>query len=242
MKKIIFTLVAASSLVAALQAAEKDANTLVTHTETGYIQTDGNTNTQTFNIDANAKKAWGKHIGTLKLEGQYGNADGKENKKKYLIEANYDYAFTDTFAFNYLAGYKSDIYSGFDYQFYTGPGAKYQAIKTEKHDLGFTANILYSSDKYHTVPTDTNNYAGYKVQGIYIWKIVNNLMFNQELGFRGDFTESDNYFVNSKTALTTKISDILSVGVSYKIDYVNNQQPGLKNKDTTFTTNLIMDY
>jgi len=242
MKKILVSTIAAASLVVAAQAADKNPDALVTHTELGYIQTDGNTETKTFNLDANAKKAWGKHQGSLKLDGQYGSADGVENKKKYLIEANYDYSITDRFAFNYLAGYKSDIYSGFDYQFYTGPGAKYQAIKMEKHNLSLTANILYSQDQYHNADSTTNDYTGYRAQGIYLWDIVNNLKFTQELGFRGDFDNSDNYFATSKTALTTKISDIFSAGISYKIDYVNKPLPGLENKDTTFTANLIMDY
>lgn len=245
MKKILLSAAALTTLALSAQAADKNPDALITHTELGYIQTDGNTKTKTFNLDANAKKAWGKHQTSLKLDGQYGSADDKENKKKYLVEGNYDYAFTKTFAFNYLIGYKSDIYSGFDYQFYTGPGAKYQALKLAKHDLSFTANILYSKDNYH-VPTatgdDTNDYTGYRAQGIYLWNIVNNLKFTQELGLRGDFDNSDNYFATSKTALTTKISDIFSAGISYKIDYVNKPLPGLENKDTTLTANLIMDY
>jgi len=244
MKKILVSTITAASLVVAAQAAEKNPDALVTHTELGYIQTNGNTDTKTFNLDANAKKAWGKHQTSLKLDAQYGSADGLENKKKYLIEGNYDYSFTERFAFNYLAGYKSDIYSGFNYQFYTGPGAKYQAVKTDKQNLSLTANILYAQDDYivsHT-QNDTNTYTGYRAQGIYLLNVVNNLKFTQELGIRGDFDNSDNYFATSKTALTTKISDIFSAGVSYKIDYVNQPVAGKQNKDTTFTANLIMDY
>ncbi len=245
MKKILLSAAALTTLALSAQAADKNPDVLVTHTELGYIQTDGNTKTKTFNLDANAKKAWGKHQTSLKLDGQYGSADDKENKKKYLIEGNYDYSFTKTFAFNYLIGYKSDIYSGFDSQFYTGPGAKYQAIKNDKHDLSLTANILYSKDDYHLPAAngdDTNDYTGYRAQGVYNWNIVNNLKFTQELGLRGDLEDSENYFATSKTAFTTKISDIFSAGISYKIDYVNKPLPGLENKDTTLTANLIMDY
>ena len=241
MKKIILSTVAAAAFVVAAQAADKDANTFVTHTEMGYIQTDGNTQTKTFDLDANAKKTWDKHQLSLKLDAQYGSADNKENKKKYLFEANYDYAFTSRFAFNYLAGYKSDIYSGYTYQIYTGPGAKYQAIKTAAHDLSLTANLLYNKDKFYPVE-NTNSYAGYRAQALYAYDIKKDLKFTQELDIRGDFKDSTNYFANSKTALTTKISDIFSAGVSYKIAYVNLPVAGKENKDTTLTANLIMDY
>ncbi|WP_457743580.1 DUF481 domain-containing protein [Sulfurimonas sp.] len=240
MKKILLSTALIASFALGAQAA--DANQLVTHTELGYIQTNGNTDTKAFNLDANAKKAWGKHQFSLKADAQYGSADDKENKKKYLIEANYDYAITNRFGFNYLVGYKSDIYAGFDYQFYTGPGAKFQAIKTEKQNLALTANILYSQDKYHDATSTINDYTGYRAQGVYNWNIKKDLKFTQELAIRGDFDNSDNYFAHSKTAIITKLSDIFSAGLSYKVDYMNRPLAGLENKDTTFTANLIMDY
>ncbi|SFV65312.1 hypothetical protein MNB_SM-5-765 [hydrothermal vent metagenome] len=245
MKKIILSTVAVATVTLALQAAEKDAkkdpDALVTHTELGYMQTDGNTKTKTFNLDSLLKKAWGKHHTSLELSGQYGSADDVENKKQYLIEGNYDYAFTKHFAFNYLIGYKSDIYSGFDYQAYTGPGAKYQAIKNDKQELSFTANILYNQDKYYP-SEDTNSYSGYRAEGAYKLNVKKDLTFIQNLSIRGDFDESDNYFATSKTALISKISDIFSAGLSYKVNYVNTPVAGKKNKDTTLTANLIMDY
>ena len=241
MKKIILSTVAVATVTFALQAAEKNPDALVTHTELGYMQTDGNTKTKSFNLDAMVKKAWDKHHTSLKLSGQYGSADDVENKKKYLVEGNYDYAFTKYFAFNYLIGYKSDIYSGFDYQIYTGPGAKYQAIKNEKQALSFTASILYNEDKYYP-SEDTNSYSGYRAGGVYNLNINKNLKFIQELSIRGDFDDSENYFATSKTAFISKISDIFSAGLSYKVDYINLPVAGKENKDSTLTANLIMDY
>jgi len=239
MKKIALSTLLISSLASFASAAD-EVTPLVTHTELGYIKTDGNTDTEVFSVDANAKKAWGKHQGTLHIDGQFGSAEGTINKKKYLIEANYDYAFTQRFAFNYVAGYKSDIFSGFDYQAYTGPGAKYKAIMSEAHNLDLGANILYEEDKY--IDVKANSYTAYKLQANYAWQILENLKFTEDLGMRGDFDNTDNYFVNSKTGLTTKISDIFSAGASYKIDYVNVPAAGKENRDTTLTFNLIMDY
>ena len=240
MKKILLSSLIASTVALSVQAADTKENKLVTHTEMGYIQTDGNTKTKTFNVDAKASKTWNKHVGTLKIDGQYADADDKETKNKYLIEGNYDYKFTKNFAFNYILGYKSDRYAGFAYQTYTGPGAKYQAIKTKIHDLSIDGNILYSSDKSY-VKKDTNNYSAYRVQAIYEWQMLKNLKFDQEASFRGSFEDSSNYFAHSKTALTSKLSDMFSAGISYKVDYVN-QPLAAKTTDSTLTFNLIVDY
>lgn len=265
LKKIILCSLVASSLLLAAEPDVKKDDALVTHTELGYIKTDGNTETQTFNLDAKAKKGWGKHIGNILFDGQYADDSSIETKNKYLVELNYDYEFTDRFAFTYLAGYKSDKFSSYDSQAYTGPGAKYKAIVSDAHNLTLEGNILYSMDEisavYYTdaaktTPIDypnstagylgkdesiSDDYAAYRAKAVYTWQVLENLKFDQELSYRGSFEETSNYFVFSKTALTSKLSDMFSAGLSYKVDYVN--EPGLKDStDTTLTANLIIDY
>ena len=260
-KKIILSSLVASSLLLAADVDVKKDDALVTHTELGYIQTDGNTKTKTFNLESKAKKGWDKHIFHLTFDGQYADDDGKETKNKYFVELEYDYEFTDRFAFNYLVGYKSDKFSSFDYQAYTGPGAKYKAIISKNHNLSIEGNILYSVDEVMEVrtlagevvyypypagsivsePSYSDDYAAYRLKGVYGWQILDNLKFDQEVSYRGSFEDSNKYFVFSKTALSSKISDIFSAGISYKVDYVN--EAGTKdNTDTTLTLNLIMDY
>jgi len=264
MKKIILSSLAVTVLTLTAQADNVKTTPLQTHTELGYVQTNGNTKTKTFSLDANAKKAWGKHEGALHFDGQYADDDGVETKNKYLIELNYNYSFTDRLAFDYLIGYKDDKFSGYDYQFYTGPGAQYKAIISDQHNLTLSGNILYSKDKtmaihydangdviaypYNTAATVrteagvTNDYAGYRIKGEYDYKISKTLTFNQVLSLRGDVSDSANYFAYSKSAINSKLSDIFSAGISYKIDYANRPPEDKGSTDSTFTFNLIADY
>ena len=265
MKKIVLSAALASTFIVAAHAEDIKVTPLVTHTELGYIQTDGNTKTKTFNLDTNAKKAWGKHEGKVQFDGQYAQDSGEETKNKYILELNYDYAFTDRFAFDYLIGYKADKFSSFDYQFYTGPGARYKAIVSEANKLTVEGNILYAQDKYSDINYDaagvaiaypnpnniatartdygtTKNYASYRLKGVYDHTFSKTVKFNQELSLRGALDNAKNYFAYSKSSLNSKISDIFSAGISYKVDYVNQPATGTKNTDTTLTLNLIMDY
>lgn len=263
-KKIILSALVASSLVVAAEPDLKKDDALVTHTEFGYIQTDGNTETKTFNLEAKAKKGWGRHIGNFIFDGQYADDQGNETKNKYFVELEYDYEITDRFAFDYLVGYKTDKFSAFDYQAYTGPGAKYKAIVSKNHNLSLEGNILYSVDEISDIeydgtgevinypnpgntPVDSvvlgenDTYGSYRLKGVYTWQMLENLKFDQEASYRSSFEDSNKYFVFSKTALSSKISDMFSAGISYKVDYVN--EAGEKeNTDTTLTLNLIIDY
>jgi len=239
MKKIALGALAFATL---MQAAPLG---LKTQTELGFIKNTGNTVNETFTIDANLNKTWEKHIANAKITAQYGTENDIETKNKLLSELTYDYKFTEIFAFNYLFGYKVDAFSTYDYQLYTGPGAKYIALSSENQNLDFAANILYSEDKLNNVGAlkgETQNYTAYRVALNYDRQLLENLKFTQELNYRSDFDDAKNYFIYSKSALSTKISDFFSAGVSYVVDYVNLTNPGRKNSDKTLTANLIINY
>ena len=267
MKKIVLSAVVISVAALTSHAEDVKVTPLKTHTEFGYIETNGNTKTKTFNLDATAKKAWGKHEGKINFDGQYAEDSGNETKNKYLLELNYNYALSDRLAFDYLVGYKVDKFSSYDYQFYTGPGAQYKAIVTDNHKLTLSGNILYSVDqeadtnyadaaKTIVIPYPNsgntpvvaitygkkNDYAAYRFKGVYDYQITKTLKFNQELSVRGQIDDLQNYFGYSKTSLNSKISDIFSAGISYKADYVNQPAIDKEHTDTTLTLNLIMDY
>ncbi len=265
MKKIILSALVASSLVIASESNSVKDTTFVTHTEFGYIGTKGNTDTSTFNLDATVKKGWGKNIFNLKFDGQYADDKNIETKNKYFAELGYDYEMSDKLAFNYLIGYKQDKFSGFTYQAYTGPGLKYKALVTKTYNLSLEGNILYSEDEIEDINYDaagdiiyypnpgnivatttdkgeTRDYTSYRAKGVFDWQMLENLKFEQELSYRAEFDDSKNYFVFSKTAFTSKLSDIFSAGISYKVDYVNTPPTGKEYADKTLTANLIIDY
>ncbi len=264
MKKIILSsLVLASALFSADLDMTKESE-LVTHTEFGYNRTTGNTDTQTFSLDAKATKNWQMHVASVLFDGQYSSDGDVETKNKYYTEAQYDYKFTDRFALNYLIAYKADKFSAYGYQFFTGPGIKYKAIAGDVHNLSLEGNVLYAVDEIldenfdgngelieypnpddvptaETIAGKTDSYAAYRTKAVYTWQMLEHMKFEQEISYRGSFEDASNHFVFSKTGLTGKISDIFSAGVSFKYDFVN--EPGdLENTDTTLTANLIMDY
>ena len=241
MKKIALSFLLISSLALAAQPDTTKDNAFVTHTELGYIGTTGNTKTTTFNLDTNVKKSFDKHIFKLLLDGQYASDNDVASKNKYYLELTYDYQFTKRLAFSYLVGYKEDRFSSFDYQFFTGPGIKHKTIISTTHNLTLEGSILYSVDDYYDPAIGTEEYSAYRAKGTYNWKMLKNLKFEQELSYRGSFENADKYFVYSKSAFASKISDIFSAGISYKVDYVN-QAGAKKHTDTTLTANLIMDY
>jgi len=228
-------------LVSSLFALEEGETEFKTHTELGYISTSGNTKTQNFNLVSKLEKGWNRHSINFIFDGQYASDQDEATKNKFYTDLNYNYSFGERLSFDYLVGYKRDKFSNYDYQFYTGPGAKYHLLKTENHNLTVDGNILYSIDQYMDETLPSEDYASFRAKGLYEWQVFENLKFSEEASYRVDLEDFDNYFVFSNTQLTSKLSDMFSGGLGYKVDYVN--LPGdKKHTDTTFTLNLIIDY
>lgn len=232
------------------------------HAELGYIVNSGNSDSESFNVDTKIKSRFDNHSLELSLLYQYGEQDDIESRNRFLSELIYDYALSERFSINYLLGYKDDKFSGFNYQFYTGPGAKYKIVKTKTQELSFDGSILYAYDDVEDTYTlggvavsypypagsvnqndgYTNSYAAYRAQLLYSAKIRENVKFNQALSYRSEFSDADNYFVYSKSSLSLKISDIFSAGVNYYVDYTNKPAVGKTSTDKVFSFNLIADY
>lgn len=264
MKKSLLLLSAAAAVLMGAEKAE-NPNPLVTHTELGYVQTQGNTDTTSFSLDFTGKKSWNVHSLRLDVDALYGTESGTENKNKIFTELNYDWQFEKRVALNYVVGYKDDKFSGYTYQFYTGPGAKYIFLDDKKFKLDLQGNVLYNinqgMNKYYDasgkevpypypdgkdgltkVDGTYDDYWGYMFRTNFSWKIVEGFKFIQEASYRSDFDNADNYFVYSKTALESKINSMFSMGVSYKVDYTNLPPAGNEYTDTTFMVSLIIDY
>jgi len=232
--------------VATLTAQLPINNSFITHTELGFIMTDGNTETISYNADIAISKRFNDHKFKLTFNGQYAydNTDQSDDeiKNQYFTELTYNYSVTDIFAFNYINGFKQDKFSNFDYQFYTGPGATYKALVSTSHTIHLEGNILYSVDNLIDKEGKKEEYSAYRAKVTYAWQIItNSLKFDQELSYRSSFEETENYFAFSKSTLSSKINDTFSAGLSYTLDYVN--EAGLaEHTDSTLSASLIIDY
>lgn len=237
-KALVLPLLATLPLMA---ADDKKDDLFVSHLELGYIQTDGNTNTRTFNAEGNIKKDIEKHSFKLGFDGQYADDDGEKIKNRYKITGDYLYNFNDSLALGYVIGYKYDEFLGFDYQIATGPFVKYTALETKTQKLAFDVAGLYSRDKIKD--GDSNDYGSAAAALSYEWQMLENLKFTENANYRVDVSDMDVYYVFSKTAFTSKISDMFSAGISYKVDYTNILPAGISSHtDKTFSINLILDY
>jgi len=250
--KYMMTLLLAAGMLTGASAA--DENVLKTHAEIGYTNTAGNTVSEDVAGNLKLSYAFGKNEFRFVGNALYSkNRDNDTNitattKNRWDAELNYDYNFNKRWAFNYLVGGKGDKFSTYVYQAYTGPGAIWKAIKSDSNDLKFQGNLLWSWDD-HREPLSPgssetmDDYASWQVSLDYTYTITETSKFIQYLMYRSDFSDSTNYFAKSKTALESKINSMLSLGVSYTVDYTNDKADNVRSyTDRVFLAALIADF
>ena len=258
MKKLVSLLVL-MGLSVSLSAAD-DEKSFKGHAELSYANTAGNTDSQ--DIAGNLKLNLPFYSNEVRFVGNvlYSDTTSYDENGTYIedlrtknrwdAEANYDYNFNKTIAFNYILGGKGDEFSTFVYQVYTGPGAIVTAFKNDEHDLKFQGNILYMWDRVRkdttTTPVTeefTNDYSGYQASMDYVYQFTKTAKFGQYLMYRSEFEDTTNYFIKSKSLLEAKVSDIFSMGVSYTLDYTNNKADNVRSYiDGVFLASLIADF
>ncbi len=228
-------------VIEGLQSKIPPENIWKTHFELGYIDTNGNTNTTSFNTDLKIQKRFlYRHLLIYTFDAQYSKEDEKTGKNKYFTELIYKYEMKELWKFTYLSGYKKDKFSAFDYQFYTGPGVLYKVFKTDKEKLSLECSILYSVDKRYS-DEESQQYVSGRLKGNYFYKIMDGLVLSEEASYRTELKSAQNYFIYSVTKLTSKIYKYFSMNLSYKVDYTSEANEK-ENLDTTFSINGVVDF
>lgn len=237
MNKFSYSLIASTLLFSTLSA-----DPLKTHIELSYMNSSGNSETDTFSMKSDFLKKLDKDkIFKGKATGIYVTDDnGKETTNKFYIEGEYDHKVSDNFFGFIKTDYTADKFSGFEYRLNIGPGIGYKVpISNQAHNLNLALGISYSQDKAYDI--DSNNYSSGNADIKYIWTITPDfLTFKQDISYHQDFENADNFSGKSVTAFEHKISSLLSLGISYTVNY-QNEAPE-EDVDKLFLTSLIIDY
>jgi putative salt-induced outer membrane protein len=134
--------------------------------------------------------------------------------------------------------YIKDQLSDYDYRLNIGPGIGYKFIDDEIQTLDIQGGLDYAFDKYNDNRKD--EYIAPRTEIDYRYKFDENIEFKQMLNYLISIEDSEKYFMSSETSMGVRMTKNLSLGVSYRIDYVNKTEK--ENTDKKFLTSLIMDF
>ncbi len=238
--KLLTVLLAGLCLAGNLPAGEKN---WTDKAELSYVQTGGNTNIVTIsagnllNIKFSDKLNAAWKLGVI-----YGESNGEKNAETYSTEATFDYLFTERLYLGLVAGWLKNELAGISSRTHIGPALGYKVLTGPAHTLDFKAGANYVIEQY-TGDVEDYSYTAASARVAYLWAFSEKSTFSEALELLYDFETSDNYNLNSETALQTALSDILSLKVSYLIKYDNlPATEDLEQSDTIFSVTLVANF
>ena len=235
-------LLAVSQMAPGASAQQEQKKKWSDQAEFTLVDTGGNTDVTTIAGKNTLKYDFtDKWIGSWVIGALYGKNDGVRTAERYYSDLRLDYLYTDRLYFYGLAGWMKDTFAGLDNRYYGGPGAGYKFLIGPKHFLLGEVGLNYAKEDY-TNGTDEDFLQG-RAFGQYIWAFTEKTRFSQDLEFLYDFSDSDNYGINSITALTTALNSFLSLKASYAVRYDNEPVPDtLRKTDTILAIALVVNY
>ena len=209
------------------------------HLELSYVQTSGNTNTTTFSSKLQGIAAL-SDTESIKAKGSilYSESDENTSANKYNVELDYNHMINEKL-YSYMGiNYIKDQLSDYDYRLNIGPGLGYKFLEDEIQTIDIQGGLDYAYDKYNNGLKD--NYLAGRTELNYKYKFSQSVEFKQMLSYLASFEDGEKYFAVSDSAIGVKMTQNLSLGVSYNMDYTNKTEK--EKLDTKFLTSLIIDF
>lgn len=209
------------------------------HLELSYVQTNGNTNTTTFSSKLQGIAAL-SDTESIKAKGSilYSESDENTSANKYNVELDYNHMINEKL-YSYMGiNYIKDQLSDYDYRLNIGPGLGYKLLEDEIQTIDIQGGLDYAYDKYNNGLKD--NYLAGRTELNYKYTFSQSIEFKQMLSYLVSFEDGEKYFAVSDSAIGVKMTQNLSLGVSYNMDYTNKTEK--EKLDTKFLTSLIIDF
>ena len=86
------------------------------------------------------------------------------------------------------------------------------------------------------------NYANAKAAVNYTWQFTKSAAFSNDFSYLIDLSDTANWFIRDKAAITASISKIFALQASWTLLYRNQPVPGFDNTDTATAVGLVAKF
>ena len=238
MKRILIWIVVCIC-VQALYAQEKSGKV---HLELGYVLTSGNSNTQTLSGKADVKHEGEKNRLFFLSTYLRSENDGRKEANRFTAAARYERVFSGRL-FGFIGSdYLIDRFSGYAHRISIGPGLGFDILKSDVHALKGLVSGMYIFEDYSVPDVDSDGFGSIEFKLYYEWTVRSNVTLKTQGSYSASLENMNKYYLYGEAAVEVSISDRLSLGIGYRINYQNLAPgPDIEKTDMSFMTSLIVN-
>ena len=230
------TLVAAVLCAAAPLAAQDSSKTTLT-LDFGLVNATGNAEFTSMN--AGEKATWAKGRWGLSQTGKvlFGETDNVRTAESYDFNVRGDRGLSARVGVFVFVAYYRDPFAGLASRWSGGPGVAVGLIRATRDTLNVEGALTEQSER--TTAAIDRSFAATRAAAAYKHTFgSSNAAFTQTLEWLGNLETSEDYRLNSETALVAPLSSKIGLRVSYVIRFDNVPEPTFKKTDRILTTGI----
>ena len=233
-----------SSLLLALplssHAEEKKPKIWKFSSETTYVNTSGNTDTETLGSKNNLDFDWKKTALRFRANAMESKENNIQSAENYLASQKFEWKFQPKNFFYQLLSWDKDRFAGIDSREALGLGFGRALLATKRNKLTGEGGGQYTLED--RAEDDASEFSSARLFADYRFVISDTSHFNQTVEYLKDFSATEAYRLNALTAVTAKMTTHLAMKISYEIKYNNNPPIGIRKTDTYTNLALVIDF
>ncbi len=142
------------------------------------------------------------------------------------------------------AGWLRNEFSGIENIYNFDGGAGYKLFDGPSQFLRVEAGVGYSSEQdiLLGIVVPYRNYANARAGLGYKWQFTKTAAFTNDFTFLVDLSDTANWFITDKAAITVAISKIFALQASWTLLFRNQPVPGFDNTDTATAVGLVAKF
>lgn len=229
------TLLAAALCAAAPLAAQDTAKTSLT-LDFGLVNATGNSEFTSMN--AGEKLTWTKGRWGLSQTGKvlFGQTDNVTTTESYDFNVRGDRGLSARVGVFAFVAYYRDPFAGLASRWSGGPGVTVGLVRAARDTLNLEGALTEQSER--TTTAIDRSFAATRAAAAYKHTFKVNASFTQTLEWLANLETSDDYRLNSETAVVAPLSSKIGLRLSYVIRFDNQPEPTFKKTDRILTTGV----
>jgi len=205
----------------------------------GFTLTDGNSDTVTLLIGANALREWTKWKLAMRIGILYAKSNQVETASEWIFVEKLERKLSERATIFQALLLEHDEQEDLAYRIQFTMGYNRRLVKKEKFELwgNVGGGVLY--EKFF----DDEQTEGIAQLGInFTWQITKTLKYEQIITFFPSLSDSGEFRMYWESVFTTPISDRFDLRISILDRYDSNPQPGVKENDLTIAIALAINF
>ena len=208
--------------------------------EASFLGTNGNTKTTTTGIKNDFSYKWPKYQLDLNAGGLGSSNKDKVTAERYFAGQKLAYNITERFYGFERFHWDKDRFAGIRSRYETTGGLGYKFLNLPSHEwlTEVGSGYIWEERTIHT----KNNFASGRAYTKYTYKISESSKFSQDFEYLHDYEDSDNFRMNTESALIASLTNHLALKTSFKWNKVAKPPVGFVKNDTTTAVALVVNY